>query len=671
MPQFLNFESSTLSLPDLVSYLAPLRFAFLVVIFMKLVIAGTGAYLFARVLRLHPIAAAFAGITFMFAGAFSSWLTWPLTDVVAWTGWLCGATLLAYRTNRVRYVALLAVVAAFSVYGGFPEANILVAMVLAALLVGAGITAFVRSQHLVLAGCLRSAAGLTLGGLLSAPLWFPGLQVISGSHRETEGHYAGLPLKLLPLVLTQGYFGLPTGNVATFSLGPHTLWNYYETVSYVGAVALVFVVVALVTSPRRPLVVGLALALVVSVVATYEPAAFHPFQSVMDHISSLATIRFERTRVLTGFVVAMLGAVGLDRVLNVPTRLEVRRALLIGVGLVGIGLVGITAMPLLHTLAPAAAPPHLSSVVLPAIAVLLLATVAYGLTRQATRGEPAVRFGPRVASLCCVLQAGSLLFAGVGIAAYSHDFYPPTAATERLAAIVGNQLVGLDGGNTTNLKTYTHIGFYPEINIGYGIRLFAIHDPLLPAAYFNSWPVGGVGPTAAGVGLFVPDVNSLALARRYGIGFVLVAHAQPAPAGMVAVADLSGQRLFRVPDSPRFSFTSPNTARVTGVEGDATTGFHLRTTGSSRAPHALRVTALPGWHVTIDGHAVSTTRYEGVMQSVVVPAGDHKVALWYMPGRLIVGVIAAIAAAIFLLLAGLGAMLSRRRKQIVEAAGES
>jgi len=38
--QFLNFQSAVLSLPDVVSYLFPLRFAFLVVVAMKLLIAG-------------------------------------------------------------------------------------------------------------------------------------------------------------------------------------------------------------------------------------------------------------------------------------------------------------------------------------------------------------------------------------------------------------------------------------------------------------------------------------------------------------------------------------------------------------------------------------------------------------------------------------------------------
>src|ERR1039458_2870898 len=86
--QFLNFQSAVLSLPDLMSYLAPLRFAFLVVVAMKLLIAGTGAYVLCRVLGLRPLASALGGVTFMLSGAFSAWLAWPLSGVVAWLGWI-------------------------------------------------------------------------------------------------------------------------------------------------------------------------------------------------------------------------------------------------------------------------------------------------------------------------------------------------------------------------------------------------------------------------------------------------------------------------------------------------------------------------------------------------------------------------------------------------------
>jgi len=66
-------------------------------VFVKFVIAGTGAYAFARVIALRIPAALFAGVTFMFSGAFANWVTWPLSDVVAWTGWIAALAILSYR----------------------------------------------------------------------------------------------------------------------------------------------------------------------------------------------------------------------------------------------------------------------------------------------------------------------------------------------------------------------------------------------------------------------------------------------------------------------------------------------------------------------------------------------------------------------------------------------
>src|SRR5665213_2074050 len=213
MPLFLNFESSVLSLPDIVSYLFPLKLAFLVVVYVKLALAGTGAYVFARVLYLKRISALFAGVTFMLSGSFASWLTWPLSDVVAWSGWMFAFAILVYREpRRLGYIAGLGVVVAFSVYGGFPEANVMLAMVIGVIVVVAVALTLVLGRKISLYGCASVAGGTLFGVMLSAPLWLPGYQVILSGHRTQEGHYAGLPLRPLPLLFSQGYYGLPVGS---------------------------------------------------------------------------------------------------------------------------------------------------------------------------------------------------------------------------------------------------------------------------------------------------------------------------------------------------------------------------------------------------------------------------------------------------------------------------
>jgi hypothetical protein len=658
MPEFLNFESSVLSLPDLVSYLVPLRDAFLVVVFMKFVIAGTGAYLCARVLALRVPAAMFAGVTFMFSGAFANWVTWPLSDVVAWAGWIAAFVILAYRTRRGFALLGLALSVAFSVFGGFPEANITMLLVLGAFFAAGGIASLVVGRPISVAGLGRVALGTIAGAALSAPLWLPGLQVLSGSHRETEGLYKGLPLKTLPLLFTQGYFGEPFGGPTTFGL---TRWNYYETVAYVGVPALAFGLVAL-FGRRRVLVVGLAVAVLVGFAATYEPVSFHPFFSIVNRIGGLSQVRFERTRAMTSFAIAMLAAVGFDECWTlVRGRERVRRAWL-AFGVTGVVVVAVAIKTVSSTVADPRLAPHRRALVAPLVlvALLVLVGIAIAIARRRSPGSSRTVCWVGMGAILAA-QGAFLLVAGVGIPSYSHAFYPATPAVRSLQSLVGTNLVGLDAGNTTSVKSFGHVGFYPEVNIGYRIRLFAIHDPLVPSAYFTSWPVHAAAPARGGVGLFVPNVDSAPLARMYGISYILAGPHLAPPSGTVKVAVLADETLYRVPGAARFGFDEPSVDRVVSVHGSTATGFTIQTTGTVRGKLLMRVTAVPGWHVAVDGRPERLAA-SGVMESVWLSPGSHRVTLEYRPDRFVVGLAVAAGTA---LAAGTAAaaVLFRRRKR--------
>jgi hypothetical protein len=657
MPEFLNFESGVLGLPDLLSYLAPLRDAFLVVVFVEFAIAGTGAYAAARALKVRVPGALFAGVTFMFSGAFANWVTWPLADVVAWTGWIVAFALLAYRRSEPRYVAALSICVAFSIFGGFPESNVTMVLVLGTFFVAATIASTVLGRRPRFTGVLRCALGVLVGVGLSAPLWLPGLGVLSGSHRETEGHYPGLPMKSLPLLFSQGYLGEPFAGPTHYGL---VRWNYYESVTYVGVPALVFALVALFGARRRPVVIGLGVAVVVGLSATYEPVSFHPFFSLVNHLGGLSQVRFERTKVVTGFAIAVLAAIGFDDTWGALATRRGRRRLGSAIVLVGIwvGAVAVRTVES-HTSTPALLP-HRSALIAPAaLLVALVVVVVVGAVMHRRPHPNAARTTVWGMSALLVGQGAFVFFAGVGVPTYSHAFYPETPAETRLAAIVGDTLVGLDGGNTQSVKSFGHVGFYPEVNIGYGVRLFAIHDPVVPSTYYTSWPIPAAAPSVGGVGLFVPDIDSAALARRYGIGYILAGPGLAPPTGASKVTVLADETLYRVPGAARFSFETPRDARVTAVSGSTTSGFTVRTQGSVADPLIVRITSEPGWHATVDGHPATVRRYDGVMQSVLVPAGRHVVVIAYRPGRLVLGIGVAGATVV----GGLGVALGLRRRR--------
>ena len=311
LPQFANFQSSVLSLPDLVGYAFPARYAFLVAVVMKLLIAGTGVYVFCRVVGLGAIASAFAGSPTC-CGGFSASLSWPFSDVFAWVGWMAAFAVLAYRwPGRIRYVAGLAVATAFSIYGGFPEANVIVALFLAAAGVVIVVCLLARRVRLHAGGLVRILGGLVAGGALAMPLILPGAQYAAGAHRDTEVNFLPVPGKAIITMAVPGFDGFPIHG--SHFLIPTT--NFYETVSYVGIAVLVLAVVAVVALPRQPVVIAMAVGAVLLVAVAYSVGAFHPLLDLLKAVG-LSTIVWRRARLIIGFPLGVLAAVGLETLLR-------------------------------------------------------------------------------------------------------------------------------------------------------------------------------------------------------------------------------------------------------------------------------------------------------------------------------------------------------------------
>ena len=213
LPQAFNFLSGSFAPTSVVSYLAPLRYAFATLEFAKLVIAGTGVFFLGRVLRLSVVAALFAATVFELSGAFTGWLAWPQSGSVAWLAWvLAGVVLVAQNRRGVAAVVLLAVVVAANAYEGHPE-TLALDLACAAFIGAVVVWSDVRRSSHVLADAARRVGRLALGvvaGLaLSAPLLWPGMTVLENGVRHGNVQYVGFAPSNLGNVLAAGYFGYP------------------------------------------------------------------------------------------------------------------------------------------------------------------------------------------------------------------------------------------------------------------------------------------------------------------------------------------------------------------------------------------------------------------------------------------------------------------------------
>ena len=303
MPLMLNFESKSFALPTLVGYLFPLSVSFLASIAALLLIAGSGAYVAARLIGAGPLGAALAGTTFMLSGSLSGWAGWAVSGPLVWAGWVLAGAMLCWKPGRWRSagVVVVALSTAFAVYGGFPETVALGALGTGSIVVIAGACGAVKGK-VRLAGPARLSAGVAAGAALSSPLWLSGLSVLSQSSRAGENGTGGLPVRALSLLFAQGYDGLPTKGSVWF--GP---LDYYEATAYVGTVAVVLAVLAVLVGWRRPVVAGLVGAVLISVGVVYDKTAQHLFTDL--GAGSVAT---QRMLPMLAFALAMLAGLGIE-----------------------------------------------------------------------------------------------------------------------------------------------------------------------------------------------------------------------------------------------------------------------------------------------------------------------------------------------------------------------
>ena len=667
--QFLNFQSAVLSLPDLTSYLVPLRFAFLVVVAMKLLIAGTGAYTLCRVLGLRPFASVLGGVVFMFSGAFSSWLAWPLSGVVAWLGWIAALAILSYRWKGKRsYVVGLALAIAFCVYGGFPEAYFFVAAALLSFFVALAVVALVRRRRLSLSAVVRVGAGIVAGGVVSAPLWFPGLQIITGSHRAAGvGGVRGVDANSLGLLVAPGYYGLPIKGSAWF----YSHGDYYETAVYVGVIALVLAGAAVLRWWRHPAVIALVVMVVATMLIAYQTQSFHLVSYLLDR-TSLHDVAIKRMRAVLGLPVGVLSALGLETLMRArgERRMLITYWALSAAVAVFVGFLWHEALA--NSLPAAEHRLRLDSLWWPVglVAACVLAGLLFVLVRKLAHGRLARAVLAAAVAVLFGAETAFLLFSGVGINSYSGSFFPVTAPMARLKAVVGSGLIGFDTGDPSQSRKMAHAGIFPEANLGYALAEFAAYDPLVSQTYFM---------VQSGAPYVEPDIDSAALARRYGIEWILLPtrpHVAPPP-GTRYVASFAGERLYSVPNSSRFSLVSDNSSKASGpvslVSHRVSSSWSFTIDASAPSRLIIRVTDSPGWNATIDGRTLPLSDYEGLMLQAAVPAGRHVVHLWYMPGRLVVAAWLALAV-LALLVAWAALPLVRRRSRrglVREDLGES
>ncbi len=658
LPLAFNWQSAVFSVPSLVGYLVPLRDAYGTGVIVTLVIAGSGAYVLGRTLRLGIIGALTIATVFELCGPLVAWLGYPQAQTMAWGGWLFAAGLLVVRgTHRIPAIAFFAVVTACMIYVGHPET--LIVMLMATLLFVAVVLAtlgldgrFGFKGGPILRPAVDTVIALIAGAALAAPLLFPGLQLAAISVRSGTSFGPVPSSHRIFYLLFSGFDGAPVTGSYPFGAS----FYYNETAAYVGVIAMGLAVVGLlagIANRSREVAAFTAVLIVGGIVAFVGPAA-----NALGHLPALGEVNWLRALMPVCLVIAVLAGVGCDAVVRSESRPAVRiwlfasfgtAVLLLGV----IWLVGRDGgLPAFAT--SVAEHARTTSFIWPAAGTLFGLVVAVALVLR-----PEWRT-PGAAVLLCgetilLLVAGSILLSS------SPNGYPPTRAVSTLQGIVGSSRVAAD--------TYEagSCGFVlkPDANILYGVSELDAYDPILPKAYFSLWRQ----ETHSSPGLpaddqFCPNVTTLGQARGLGVDYLLVPQGEPAPPGSVKratipVANPQPGDIFAKPPRAEDVYEVPNSGVATlSIGTGATRPVRISGSNPSRltivtvANHAgdlrVRVTALPGWRATIDGQSVPLDRSSIFGLEVRIPAGTHRIELDYWPPLFSAGVIVAVFTALVL-----------------------
>jgi Bacterial membrane protein YfhO len=677
LPLAFNWESATFSVPVLLGYLAPLHLAYTVQVLVTYAIAGTGMYVLARVMRLGVLASVMAATVFELSGPVFGLVGWSFGGVMAWAGWLLAAAILVMRgARRGRAVVFFAVVVACAIYGGEPEAVVFLGIATALLIVavlGARLLRLGQSGPV-----LRPLVDLVVGGVagaaLGAPLLLPGTQVGGVSLRNFRGGQVSLggpstAAKALPLhdlvhVLFQGFDGLPVAGTPFFS----DRYIYIDTVAYVGVIAVVLAVVALAKRWRDPEVLTFGAITVVMAGLVFAS----PLVKFLDHLPlQLGGVLWYRAVAPMALGLAVLAGVGTDILVRSGTRRDVRTWLGGGFAAAALVLGALWLFGRGH-LTPVEATFRAKSFIWPVVATALGLGVFVWLTRAHRRehddGRRATspRVGAGAAIVLLVCETAFLVVSGVPVWWSSPTGFTPTPAVVALGRAVGSGVVG-HGTTACDSQAIT-----VNVNAVYGIRELAAYDPVIPRAYFLNWrAITGKPAGPAGNFIYCPAITTTALARRYGVNFVLEPHGVKGPRGSVFDKRIGTEELYRIPGAAAATLTAlPATGGLPGPDATGTpvavahpgpASWKLVTHSTTSAVLRLRLTDLPGWHATIDGRPLALTGFSGIMLQARIPAGTHSIELHYWPDRFTEGLVLAAAGVLGLCAVPIVGRFRRRR----------
>ncbi len=285
---------------------------------LEIAIAVGGSYLYLRRIKLNASAALLGGLVFAGSGFLVVWTNWPQSRVAALIPALFWAAERVIQRRTARDGALLAVVFAAMLLGGFPAVAGYVLYTLAGYLLVRVVASYRRQLRQLVRVLVTALAGLVGGAALAAVQLVPFAVYMSHAYVADRQQTDQSRLSPLALLTTLAPWSLGTTNPdrppAFFAFGPASSNNnLVEAMSYLGATAVVLVLVALgrYRHARAVLPPGVLPTLVVSALCWLELIYIGgwPLGQIV-RLPVFDTNFVGRARSVFGFLLAVLAAIG-------------------------------------------------------------------------------------------------------------------------------------------------------------------------------------------------------------------------------------------------------------------------------------------------------------------------------------------------------------------------
>ena len=650
---------------------------------LRILLAAVGTFLFCRsVLRLGRGPAVLAGLTFAGGAYFISWLEHPHGNVYALLPWLLLAVDRVMGRARWPDAAAFGAVLGLAFLGGHPQSVLIDAFLVGPYAVWRATRPGQRALGPVAATLPRTllllAGGVAIGIAAGAVMLLPLVEFLGASATTERGGFGGIEARALLSGMLPELWGRPDGGFQ--GAGPI---NYFERTIYVGAPALLLAGAGLVVR-RCPAQIFFAAMVVVGAMLAVTLPLVTP---IVDNVPPFSLVAMIRALVIPSFALAILAALGLERILEAPAP-DLRRAL-IAIAIVAVLPVAwllaghldaldtfdeaVESLPLVAG-EPDSANAVLYGAVLRWVPFALSALLLLSLIMRA--GVTSL-----IVAALLLVQAIDLVELGRGLHPAVDEAVVSAGPTPPLGEAMRNQ--------GTNRTVGSDAYLLPNEGMRFGLRdvrvrgqptirrvdgLYRAYSGTVPRTFLVDWPRAGalldafgvrqvltgaraIEPAARQLRLVTTSLDDRLYRNRTALPRAYVATSwrrSSSEAEAIAITTSSTREQLRrepvveLPSGPRrVSRPGSGSARFL-VDGDNRVTVDV---SSRRAGRLVLLDAYyPGWKAAVDGRPVDIAPTNGAFRSVAVPAGRSTVEFRYRPASVYAGAVVSLATWLALLL---------------------